>query len=93
MQSLSRKWNRLTSLFLFTYRPEDSEYEVQNMSPGVGELDVFPSIWGHWAGGPPGNMDDVKWLDERLAKIFKEAPKRDGGGVDGITEGVKKAEL
>jgi hypothetical protein len=48
------------------------------MSAGVGELQVYPSIWGHWAGGPPGNMDDVKWLDERLAKIFGEAPKRDG---------------
>ena len=57
-------------------RPEDSEYEVANMSEGVGELDVYPSIWGHWAGGPPGNMDDVKWLDERLAKYFAEAPER-----------------
>ncbi|KAI1608516.1 homoserine O-acetyltransferase [Exophiala viscosa] len=57
------------------FPPEDSEIEVQNMSPSVGELDVFPSIWGHWAGGPPGNMDDVKWLDERLAKLLAEAPK------------------
>lgn len=31
--------------------PEDSEIEVQNMRPGIGELKVFPSIWGHWAGG------------------------------------------
>jgi len=31
-------------------------------------------IWGHWAGGPPGNMEDVNWLDERLAKIFAETP-------------------
>ena len=21
------------------------------MRPGIGELKVFPSIWGHWAGG------------------------------------------
>jgi homoserine O-acetyltransferase len=61
------------------------------MAPGVGELDVYPSIWGHWAGGPPGNMDDVKWLDERLAKIFASAPHRDE--VAGVTEGLKKAEL
>ena len=51
----------------FTYRPEDSEYEVANMKPGVGKLDVFPSIWGHWAGGPPGNMEDVKYFDNALA--------------------------
>jgi len=42
------------------------------MSPGIGTLGVFPSIWGHWAGGPPGNMEDVKWLDERLAKFLAE---------------------
>jgi hypothetical protein len=56
------------------------------MKPGVGTLDVYPSIWGHWAGGPPGNMDDVKWLDERLAKLFDEAPKLGGSEV---AEGVK----
>jgi hypothetical protein len=21
------------------------------MRPGIGEMRVFPSIWGHWAGG------------------------------------------
>jgi len=60
------------------------------MSPGVGELDVYPSIWGHWAGGPPGNMDDVKWLDERLAKLLTEAPD---GGVNEVTEGVSKSSI
>lgn len=54
--------------------PEDSEYEVKCMSRSVGELDVYPSIWGHWAGGPPGNMEDVKWLDERLARLLAETP-------------------
>ena len=31
-------------------------------------------------------MEDVKWLDERLAKLFDEAPKLEGGEV---VEGVK----
>jgi hypothetical protein len=57
-------------------RPEDSEYEVKCMGDNA-SLDVYPSIWGHWAGGPPGNMEDVKWLDERLRKVFEEAPRRD----------------
>ncbi|KAK6334061.1 hypothetical protein TWF696_002563 [Orbilia brochopaga] len=57
------------------FPPEDSAYEVKNMAAGVGELDVYPSIWGHWAGGPPGNMEDVKWLDERLKKLLAEAPE------------------
>ncbi|KAM0340608.1 hypothetical protein ACHAPU_010445 [Fusarium lateritium] len=57
------------------FPPEDSEYEVSCMGDNA-ELDVYPSIWGHWAGGPPGSLEDAKWLDERLEKIFKEAPDR-----------------
>nr|GFD57735.1 hypothetical protein [Tanacetum cinerariifolium] len=33
------------------FPPEDSEIEVEAMKPGIGTLKVFPSIWGHWAGG------------------------------------------
>lgn len=33
------------------FPPEDSAYEVECMSPGVGVMMAFPSIWGHWAGG------------------------------------------
>ncbi|RGP60983.1 homoserine o-acetyltransferase [Fusarium sporotrichioides] len=57
------------------FPPEDSEYEVKCMGSNA-QLDIYPSIWGHWAGGPPGNMEDVKWLDERLRKIFDEAPQK-----------------
>ncbi|KIX93260.1 uncharacterized protein Z520_11116 [Fonsecaea multimorphosa CBS 102226] len=75
MRAIKAKTLVLPSQTDLYFPPEDSEYEVKNMSPGVGQLDVYPSIWGHWAGGPPGNMEDVKWLDERLAKLFAEAPK------------------
>lgn len=30
------------------FPPEDSEFEVQCMSPGIGKCVPFPSIWGHW---------------------------------------------
>jgi homoserine O-acetyltransferase len=33
------------------FPPEDSEIEVQHMRPGIGHVERFPSIWGHWAGG------------------------------------------
>lgn len=33
------------------FPPEDSEYEVECMAPSIGKCEVFPSIWGHWAGG------------------------------------------
>ncbi|KAF2087039.1 homoserine acetyltransferase family protein [Saccharata proteae CBS 121410] len=48
------------------FPPEDSEYEVANMSPGIGRMEPFPSIWGHWAGGPGQSTEDVKWLDQKL---------------------------
>ncbi|KAF4548626.1 Alpha/beta hydrolase fold-containing protein 14 [Elsinoe fawcettii] len=50
--------------------PEDSEYEVFCMTPGVGTCEAFPSVWGHWAGGPGQSKQDVKWLDDRLRQLF-----------------------
>ncbi|KNG85138.1 homoserine acetyltransferase family protein [Aspergillus nomiae NRRL 13137] len=52
------------------FPPEDSEYEVACMKPGIGTLRVFPSIWGHWAGGPGDSKDDVEWLDKQLAQFL-----------------------
>ncbi|KAJ6121042.1 hypothetical protein N7523_005322 [Penicillium sp. IBT 18751x] len=54
------------------FPPEDSEYEVACMKPGIGKLEVFPSIWGHWAGGPGDSKEDVAWLDEQLSTFFAE---------------------
>jgi len=51
------------------HRPEDSEIEIANMKEGVGEMFAFPSIWGHWAGGPGDSKEDVEWLDEKLQYI------------------------
>ncbi|GAM87477.1 hypothetical protein ANO11243_055020 [Dothideomycetidae sp. 11243] len=56
-------------------RPEDSEYEVQCMNPGIGECVPFPSVWGHWAGGPGQSKQDVKWLDEKLEKLFGQVER------------------
>ena len=35
-------------------------------------------------------MEDVKWLDERLAKLFAEAPKLEGGEA---VEGMKNLKV
>ncbi|KAE8148262.1 Alpha/Beta hydrolase protein [Aspergillus avenaceus] len=53
------------------FPPEDSEYEVACMRPGIGTLRIIPSIWGHWAGGPGDSKEDVKWLDEQLFQFFQ----------------------
>lgn len=55
------------------FPPEDSEIEVAAMREGVGEVRVFPSIWGHWAGGPGQSEEDVKWLDDNLREFFASA--------------------
>ena len=58
-------------------RPEDSEIEVANMTPGIGQLDAFPGPWGHWSGGPPpfkGNAN-LKWLDDHLREFFTHGVK------------------
>ncbi|KAJ5642196.1 hypothetical protein N7490_006196 [Penicillium lividum] len=68
------------------FPPEDSEYEVACMAPGVGKLDVFPSIWGHWAGGPGDSKEDVEWLDKQLGQLFAENEPR---GIAGLVEKIK----
>ena len=40
------------------------------MKPGIGQLAVFPSIWGHWAGGPGDSKADVRWLDDHLKSFL-----------------------
>ncbi|KAF2488341.1 homoserine acetyltransferase family protein [Lophium mytilinum] len=54
------------------FPPEDSEIEVANMKPGIGELQIWPSIWGHWAGGPGDSKEDLKWLDDKLRYFFEK---------------------
>ncbi|PPJ55964.1 hypothetical protein CBER1_03603 [Cercospora berteroae] len=48
------------------FPPEDSEIEVEHMRPGVGELAIFESIGGHWAGGPGQSVEDSKFLQQKL---------------------------
>jgi homoserine O-acetyltransferase len=35
-------------------------------------LEVIPTIWGHWAGGPGDSKDDVKWLDDKIYAFFRK---------------------
>jgi homoserine O-acetyltransferase len=50
------------------FPPQDNENEVKHM-PNA-ECRPIPSIWGHWAGGPGTNLDDVKFLDAALKKLL-----------------------
>ncbi|KAI9746824.1 MAG: hypothetical protein M4579_007581, partial [Chaenotheca gracillima] len=72
MQSIKAKALVMPSQTDLYFPPEDSDYEVANMKPGVGRMEPFPSIWGHWAGGPGQSTEDVKWLDERLKKLLAD---------------------
>ncbi|KAJ3213228.1 hypothetical protein HK099_007511 [Clydaea vesicula] len=50
------------------FPPEDNLAEVKEM-PNAKYLPI-DSIWGHWAGGPGTNKDDVKFLDKTLKEFF-----------------------
>ncbi|XHG07328.1 hypothetical protein AWENTII_010480 [Aspergillus wentii] len=70
MESIKAKALVLPGKTDLYFPPEDSEYEVACMKPGIGEFEPIPSIWGHWAGGPGNSKDDVEWLDKRLSDFF-----------------------
>ncbi|CRK44165.1 hypothetical protein BN1723_019410, partial [Verticillium longisporum] len=70
MRSIKAKMLVLPGQTDLYFPPEDSEYEVKCMSPGIGTCVAFPSIWGHWAGGPGQSTEDVKWLDAKLRVFF-----------------------
>ncbi|KAI0123216.1 Alpha/Beta hydrolase protein [Xylariales sp. AK1849] len=72
MQSIKAKTLVLPCKTDLYFPPEDSEYEVANMSAGIGSCIAFPSIWGHWAGGPGDSKEDMKWLDEKLRAFLEE---------------------
>ncbi|GAP84069.1 putative homoserine acetyltransferase family protein [Rosellinia necatrix] len=90
MKSIKAKTLVLPGKTDLYFPPEDSEYEVENMSPGIGKCLAFPSIWGHWAGGPGTNKDDVKWLDERLKAFFNSGSLED---VEDVASGVASLSL
>jgi homoserine O-acetyltransferase/O-succinyltransferase len=47
---------------------EDSQFEVDNM-PNATFMPI-PSVWGHFAGGPGTNPDDVRFLDAKLKELL-----------------------
>ncbi|CAG8957329.1 hypothetical protein HYFRA_00010752 [Hymenoscyphus fraxineus] len=69
MQAIKAKALVLPGKTDLYFPPEDSEIEVASMREGVGKMMVFPSIWGHWAGGPGDSKEDVAWLNERLREV------------------------
>ncbi|KAJ5780047.1 Homoserine acetyltransferase [Penicillium paradoxum] len=83
MASIKAKALVLPSNTDLYFPPEDSEYEVACMKPGVGTLDIYPSIWGHWAGGPGDSKEDVEWLDNKLTQFFAD---NKGDDVESLTK-------
>jgi homoserine O-acetyltransferase/O-succinyltransferase len=50
------------------FPPEDSEFETAHM-PNA-KLVPIESVWGHFAGGPGTNPDDVAFLDAKLNELL-----------------------
>ncbi|KAJ8131285.1 hypothetical protein O1611_g2339 [Lasiodiplodia mahajangana] len=90
MRSIKAKTLVLPGKTDLYFPPEDSEYEVACMSPGVGKCVAFPSIWGHWAGGPGNSKEDVKWLNEKLRVLFETGSLQ---GIEDVASGVTALSL
>ena len=80
MKGIKTKTLVLPSRTDLYFPPEDSEIEVAAMKEGVGEMRVFESVWGHWAGGPGDSVQDLKWLDARLRELLEGG--KEGGEDD-----------
>ncbi|HYZ32946.1 MAG TPA: alpha/beta fold hydrolase [Crenalkalicoccus sp.] len=50
------------------FPPEDSQFEVAHM-PNAQYVPI-PSIWGHFAGGPGTNPEDVRFIDAKLKELL-----------------------
>ncbi len=50
------------------FPPEDSQYEVAHM-PNA-KLIQIPSVWGHFAGGPGTNPDDVAFVVAKVRELL-----------------------
>jgi homoserine O-acetyltransferase len=50
------------------FPPEDSQFEVSHM-PNATYVPV-QSIWGHFAGGPGTNPEDVQFIDSKLKELL-----------------------
>jgi homoserine O-acetyltransferase len=50
------------------FPPEDSQFEVDHMPNAT--FITIPSVWGHFAGGPGTNPDDVRFLDKKLKELL-----------------------
>ncbi|ROW03264.1 hypothetical protein VSDG_01523 [Cytospora chrysosperma] len=70
MRSIKAKTLVLPGKTDLYFPPDDSEYEVKCMSEGRGKCIPFPSIWGHWAGGPGTSKADLSWLDGQLKVLL-----------------------
>ena len=92
MKGIKTKTLVLPSRTDLYFPPEDSEVEVAAMREDMGEMRVFESIWGHWAGGPGDSAEDLKWLDRQLREFIEGG---DGGGEKGesLDMGSLKKEL
>ncbi|TGJ79910.1 hypothetical protein E0Z10_g8849 [Xylaria hypoxylon] len=90
MKSIKAKTLVLPGKTDLYFPPEDSQYEAAHMSPGIGKCIAFPSIWGHWAGGPGNSKEDVIWLDKKLKAFFENGILED---VETATSGLASLSL
>lgn len=64
---------KISALFLpgdqdLYFHPHDAATE-SGLIP-MSECSPIPGVYGHWAGGPGGDPEDIRWIGEKIKEVF-----------------------
>lgn len=68
---------KVSALFLpgdqdLYFHPHDAAEEARLIP--MGKCCAIPGVFGHWAGGPDGDPEDIRWIGEKIKEVFGRAP-------------------
>lgn len=50
------------------FHPHDASTEAGLVPRG--KCRIIPGVYGHWAGGPDANLEDIKWIGQVIDQFF-----------------------
>lgn len=54
------------------FHPHDAATEASSVPKG--QCRAIPGVYGHWAGGPGGDPEDIRWIGDRVREFFDPVP-------------------
>lgn len=53
------------------FASHDAIAEAHSMP--AGSVCAVPGVYGHWAGGPGGDPEDIRWIGDKIREVFNVA--------------------